>query len=118
MYDFENQVLGFAYATGTRIGSSKAYEHTIEISIYVKKGHFRKGIGKALLSHLLPLLKEQKYHSVIGCLTIPNEPCAKLLERFGFKKCAEFKDSGYKFNQWHSSGFWQLMLEDFQINQE
>lgn len=112
VYEEDGEIVGYAYASvfRTRI----AYRFSTEVSVYVHKDHFRKGIGKALYGALLPLLKEQGFHTAIGGLTMPNEASVKLHEDFGFEKVAEFKHSGFKFNQWHNTGFWQLMLDDYE----
>ena len=69
-------------------------------------------MGRALYVELLSNLKAKGFKTAVGGTTIPNEASAKLHQSFGFKKCAEFRDVGFKFNQWHSTEFWQLMLED------
>ena len=81
--------------------------------MYVDKNHFGKKIGSNLYAKLFPILKEQGFHSAIGGIAVPNDASIKLHENFGFKKCGKIKDAGYKFNQWYSKEFWQLMLDDY-----
>lgn len=111
VYEEDGKIIGYAYATIFR--TRVAYRFSTEVSVYVHKDHFGKGIGKSLYAALLPILKDAGFHTAIGGLTMPNEASVKLHEYFGFKKAGEFKDSGFKFGQWHSTGFWQLMLEDY-----
>ena len=85
------------------------------MSVYVHKDHLGKKIGRGLYAKLLSILQEKGFRSAIGITTIPNEASGKLHQSFGFKKCAEFRDAGFKFNQWHSNEHWQLMLEEFLI---
>ena len=80
--------------------------------MYVDKNHFQQGIGQKLYKDILLNLKYRGFHSAIGCLRPTNTASVKLHEKFGFVKCGQFKDSGFKFNQWHSTGFWQLFLKD------
>ena len=89
-----------------------------QVSVYVDKNNFRKGIGRKLYSELLSILKTQGFHVAIGCLTLPNPGSVKLHESIGFSKCGEFKDSGFKFNQWYNVGFWELMLDDYECNHQ
>src|SRR5690606_4691345 len=98
VYEENGAVLGYAYSGIFR--ARVAYRYTTEGSVYVHIDHFGKGIGKTLYAALLPILKKQGFHSVIGGLTLPNEASVKLHEHFGFKKVAEFKESGFKFGQW------------------
>ena len=111
VYEENGQIIGYAYASVFR--TRVAYRFSTEVSVYVHKDHFHKGVGKALYAKLLSMLKKQGYHTAIGGLTLPNDNSIKLHEHFGFKKVAEFKDSGFKFGQWHSTGFWQLMMDDY-----
>ena len=83
--------------------------------MYIDKNHLGKKIGSNLYAKLLPILKKQGFRSAIGIITTHNDASIKLHEKFGFKKCGEIKDAGYKFNQWYSKEFWQLMLDDYNI---
>lgn len=39
-------------------------------------------------------------HAVIGGVALPNEASVRLHEKFGFEKCAHFREVGFKFNRW------------------
>ena len=80
------------------------------------RNHFQQGIGQKLYKDILLILKHRGFHSAIGCLRPSNKASVKLHEKFGFVKCGEFKDNGFKFNQWHSTGFWQLFFKDLNPN--
>ena len=112
VYEEDGEILGYAYAGPFR--TRIAYRFSTEVSVYIHKDHFGKGLGKALYGALLPIVKKQGFHTAIGGLTMPNEASVRLHEHFGFKKVAEFQDSGFKFGQWHNTGFWQLMLDDYE----
>jgi len=58
---------------------------------------------KALFSEL----KRRNIHSVIGGITLPNDPSIGLHEKFDMMKVAHFKEVGFKFNQWLDVGYWQ-----------
>lgn len=108
VYMVDGVVLGYAYATTFR--ERDAYRHTVESTVYVDPRHFGKGIGKQLYSALIEQLKEQNYHSVIGVITLPNEPSIQLHEYFGFRKVGHFTEVGKKFGRWMDVGFWELIL--------
>jgi L-amino acid N-acyltransferase YncA len=110
VFEEEGKIIGYAYANTFR--TRIAYRFSTEVSVYIHKDHYRKGVGKLLYAELLSILKTEGYHTAIGGLTLPNEASIQLHEFFGFKKVAEFQESGFKFGKWHSTGFWQLMLED------
>jgi phosphinothricin acetyltransferase len=106
VYEENNEILGYAY--GSKWRKKPSYDNTVEITIYLKNGIQGKGIGTKLYSKLIETLKNQKYHTLIGGLTLPNEVSVKLHEKFGFEKAAHFKEVGRKFDKWHDVGFWQL----------
>ena len=72
--------------------------------------NFGKRIGQQLYEALIALLREQDFHSVIGVITLPNEPSIQLHEKFGFKKVGHFTEVGKKFGKWMDVGFWELVL--------
>jgi L-amino acid N-acyltransferase YncA len=108
VYEENGDLLGFAY--GTKWRERSAYRFALESSVYVKHGHFGKGIGFKLYARLFELLREQGCKQVIGVITLPNDTSVKMHERFGFEKAGHFKQVGLKFGQWSDVGFWQLTL--------
>lgn len=101
-------VLGYAYAGAFR--ARPAYQCTAEMSVYVGAGAQGRGVGKALFTRLMELLKDAGIHSVIGGVTLPNEASVRLHESLGFEKVAVFRQVGFKLGAHHDVGFWQRML--------
>jgi phosphinothricin acetyltransferase len=108
VFEDEQQILGYAYATPWKERS--AYRYSYEISVYVKNDTQGKGIGTKLYSDLISQLKKLGTHAIIGGITLPNDPSIKLHEKMGFKKVAEFQEVGFKFGQWLNVGYWQLIV--------
>ena len=108
VYEYNETVLGYAYAT--RWKARAAYRHSVELSIYISKDNLGKGIGKKLYETILAELRKTDVHAVIGGMSLPNEPSEKLHESLGFKKMAEFKEVGYKFQKWIDVGYWELII--------
>ena len=102
------EIVGYAYASKWKERS--AYKHTAEVTVYLKHDATQKGYGSALYAELIAQLKVQGCHVLLGCLAIPNEPSAKLHERFGFKQIAHFSEVGRKFDRWIDVGYWQKVL--------
>ena len=100
--------VGFAYA-GKWKGRC-AYRHSAETTVYVGRDHWRRGVGKALYSALLDLLQKSGMHAAIGGIALPNESSVALHERLGFKKVAQFREVGFKFDRWVDVGYWQILL--------
>lgn len=106
--EHNGEVVGYAYASKWKERS--AYKHTAEVTVYLKHGLLQKGFGSALYTELFAQLKATGCHVLLGCLAIPNEPSARLHERFGFTKIAHFTEVGRKFDRWVDVGYWQKVL--------
>lgn len=103
-YEENGEVIGYAYVSKFR--ERPAYEHSVESSIYMKKGAGGKGRGTKLYSELLSQVSVQ-CHVIIGGIALPNEASVKLHEKCGFRKVAHFLGVGRKFGKWIDVGFWQ-----------
>jgi phosphinothricin acetyltransferase len=101
-------ILGYAYAGKWK--TRAAYKHSSEITVYVRAGQERSGIGSALYQHLLPALKARGVHAAIGGVALPNDASVRLHEKFGFHKCAHFREVGFKFDRWIDVAYWQRVL--------
>ncbi len=104
----ESCILGYAYASKHR--ERAAYKWSVDISIYIRQDCRGKGIGKALYTALISILKLQGYYNVYAGICLPNEASIGVHEYFGFKKIAHYNNVGYKFGQWHDVGWWELQL--------
>jgi L-amino acid N-acyltransferase len=87
-----------------------AYKYSVEHSIYVAHEFRGKGIGQQLLIALIERAKMDGYHTMIAGIDAANEKSCAFHEKLGFKKIGQFKEVGYKFDQWLDLVFMQLML--------
>ncbi|MEW4282509.1 GNAT family N-acetyltransferase [Priestia koreensis] len=101
-------VMGYASLSSFR--DKEAYNGTVELSVYIDEAHQGKGLGKLLMSEILHQAKELHYHVVISGITKGNDKSVQLHARFGFEFCGEFKQVGYKFDEWQDVLFYQLIL--------
>jgi phosphinothricin acetyltransferase len=104
----DGKLLGYSYAKKWKERS--AYRHSVESTVYLHPSSVGKGRGFALLDVLLVELRARQIHCVIGGIALPNEASVALLEKFGFRPVAHFKEVGYKFGRWIDVGYWQLLL--------
>jgi L-amino acid N-acyltransferase YncA len=102
------EIVGFAYAS--RWKTRAAYRFSTEVTVYVRDGLGRSGIGSRLYAELFAALRSFGAHAVIGGVALPNEASLRLHEKFGFKKVAQFNEVGFKFNRWIDVTYWQLIL--------
>lgn len=91
-------VLGYAYASDFK--SRRAYDWSVETSIYVNKDGKRGGIGKALYEELEKRLKAQNIVNLYACITYPNETSEAFHRKFGYRTVARFEKCGFKFDRW------------------
>ena len=56
------------------------------------------------------MLRNREFHCVIGVVALPNAASVALLEKFGLRKVARFKEVGYTLGRWIDVGYWQLVL--------
>jgi phosphinothricin acetyltransferase len=106
--EISGHVAGYAYANLWKERS--AYRFAVESSVYLDPSMTGRGVGLALYSELLTVLKTKPVHTVIGGIALPNEASVALHERVGFVKVAHFKEVGFKHERWVDVGYWQLAL--------
>ena len=104
----EGRLLGYCY--GRKWRERAAYRHSVEVTVYLEPTAVGRGRGSALLDTLLAELRARQFHCAIGGVALSNDASVALLEKFGFRPVAHFKEVGYKFGRWIDVGYWQLML--------
>lgn len=87
-----------------------AYQHTVEISVYVAAAARGKGIGKMLVQPLIDAARRMGKHTMVAGIDASNEASIALHRSFGFEEVARFKQVGWKFDRWLDLTFFQLML--------
>ncbi|QSQ39449.1 arsinothricin resistance N-acetyltransferase ArsN1 family B [Xanthomonas translucens] len=103
-----DKVVGYAYATQWR--ARRAYQSSVESTIYLADGHRGRGLGMALYGKLIEELRRLELHAVIGGVAQPNDASARLHETLGFKKVAHFEQVGHKLGRWVDVAYWQLLF--------
>lgn len=93
-----NDVVG--YAASGRFRPKRAYETSVETSVYLRAGETGRGIGMRLYSELFKLLEGEDLHRAYAGITMPNPASVRLHERFGFKQVAYFSEQGRKFGRY------------------
>ncbi len=99
---------GFAYASKWK--GRCAYRFSSEVTVYLRPGLEGRGLGTALYAALIPQLKAQGMHALLGGIALPNPSSVALHEKFGFAQVAHFREVGRKFDRWVDVGYWQLVL--------
>jgi L-amino acid N-acyltransferase YncA len=102
-------VKGYAYASKHR--ERAAYQWCADVSVYVAESQRRRGVGAALYTSLLALLRLQGFYAAHAGITLPNAGSVALHESLGFRRVALYPAVGFKMGRWHDVGWWQLELQ-------
>lgn len=109
------KILGYAYAAAFK--TRKAYDMSVETTIYLDKDTRRKGVGKALYLQLEKSLKEMGILNMNACIAVPKEEDEHLTndsflfhKALGYELVGTFHDSGFKFNTWYDMIWMEKML--------
>ena len=104
----DGAVVGYAYASEFK--SRSAYRHTVETSIYMRRGQTAKGTGSRLYSNLLARLALRGVHTAIGVLALPNPQSVALHEKLGFRNAGVLLEAGYKFGAYIDVAYYQILF--------
>jgi L-amino acid N-acyltransferase YncA len=104
----EGKLLGYAYANKGK--SRCAYRYSVESTVYFDPAATGRGLGTQLYTALIAELKQRSLHGIIAGVALPNAASVALHEKLGFQKIGQFKEVGWKFNQWIDVGYWELLL--------
>jgi L-amino acid N-acyltransferase YncA len=66
----DGQLLGYAYASAHR--ERAAYGWSVDVSVYIREGLRRRGLGRVLYTSLFAILKLQGYYNALAGTTLPN----------------------------------------------
>lgn len=76
-----------------------AYSDAAEMSVYVKKEHQGKGIGRKLMRAVLDKGRKAGLHTVLARIAEGNEISIRLHEAMGFQHIGIMKEVGKKFGR-------------------
>lgn len=108
VYETNGEILGYCYAHGWK--EKQAYQQTAETTVYVKSGYTHQGIGLSLMQQLIDASRKSGLHTLVACITYPNEASVRLHEKLGFRQVSRFYEVGRKFGQWLDIYDFQLIL--------
>lgn len=103
------EVLGYAYAH--RFKPRAAYQWDAELSIYVSRAVYSRGIGRALYGALIELLQAQGVRNVYCVITSDNERSLGFHRSMGFTDAGTHHRTGYKNGSWLDIVYLERHLE-------
>jgi phosphinothricin acetyltransferase len=105
------RLIGYAYAGSHR--SRKAYQWSVELSVYIDSEYHRMGIARILYQNLLAVLELQGFYTALAGISLPNPNSVKFHEALGFTAIGVYQNIGFKFDQWHSTGWWERPIQSY-----
>ena len=116
-------IKGYAYASRFRV--RKAYDWSVESSIYVHKDCRHQNVGSVLLAEFERLLSLQGILNVNASITTSCDPNDKYVtnasrhfhEKHGYRFVGEFQKCGFKFNRWYNMMWMEKFIGNHTENQ-
>ena len=111
VYEADGMIAGYAYASGYR--ERKAYQWSVECSVYIHDYFQREGVALDLYKALFQILQKQGFRNVYAVINLPNTNSVAFHESFGFTYFATYEQVGYKLGKWKNVGWWRLVINEF-----
>ena len=88
----DGQVVGWGSLNA--FNTRPAYDHVVDLSVYVERAWRGRGVGKALLQHVLGLARQIGYHKMVLATFPYNDAGLALYRRMGFSDRSKSHDAG------------------------
>jgi phosphinothricin acetyltransferase len=98
------------YAGSFRFRTRKAYDTTVETTVYCAPDAVGRGIGGLLYSALFDALRDEGLHVAIAAIAVPNPASIALHERFGFTFAGQLHEVGRKFDRFWDVAWYEKRL--------
>jgi len=102
------QLVGFAALSPYK--ERAAYSTTVENSVYVHRDHGGRGVGTALMLHLIDIARDSGFHSIIARIEAGGTASRALHASVGFELVGIEHEVGRKFRRWLSVAVMQKLL--------
>ncbi len=117
--ELDGRIAGYAYAA--KFHARKAFERSVEISIYLEQGIRHRGLGTRLYTALEQQLKSKGFTTAYALIAsthrIPDEYLSPASIRFhqkmGFHPAGRILNCAYKFGRWYDMVYMEKHLVDF-----
>ena len=106
--DGGGEVVGFASVSPYR--PRPAYAPTVEDSVYVRRDHRGRGVGRLLLTDLVALARDHGFHSMIGRIVGGHDASIALHRACGFEEVGREREVGRKMGRWLDVVLMQKLL--------
>jgi L-amino acid N-acyltransferase YncA len=104
----DGRAIGFS--TFGTYRARECYQSSVELAVHVAKEYRGQGVGNQLLSNLIQVARDRKFHVMMAGIDSANASSIQLHKKFGFQICGEIKQVAKKFDRWLDLTFMQLIL--------
>lgn len=118
----DGTVLGYAYAATFK--DRRAYDWSVETTVYVRRDARRRGVGRQLYEALEQRLKDMGICNLNACIAYTKAPDAHLTndsmrfhQRMGYALVGTFHASGYKFGTWYDMIWMEKLIGEHTAHQ-
>lgn len=87
------------YCLLTHFKKREAYDSTAEVTVYLKPGYERRGIGTFAVGRLEEIAVQNGFHALLAVICEENEGSVGLFSGLGYIKCAHYREVGTKFGR-------------------
>lgn len=102
------------YATASPFRPKRAYDTTVETTVYLRPGLEGRGLGRLLYGDMLSAAAQDGFRVALALITVPNAASVALHEALGFEALGVMREVGYKLGAWRDVGTWVLRLSELQ----
>ena len=95
---FEGEEL-CGYGILSHFKKREAYDSTAEVTIYLRPGCERRGIGSFALQQLEIIAVQNRFHVLLAVICEENKGSIGLFSKCGYEKCAHYREVGTKFGR-------------------
>ena len=110
----DGRIEGFAFAHAFR--PRPAYDHCVEVTIYVREDKREQGIGEALYSELEKQLSAKGYTNLYACVAIGEDEyltnaSPMFHKAMGYREVGTFKSCGRKFGHVYDMIWYEKIIK-------
>lgn len=111
----DGKIIGYSYVSP--FVGRKAYDWSVETTIYLAHTARHQGTGKKLYTVMEKILKKMNILNLNACIGYPKvedeyltKNSAQFHQHLGYRWVGEFHDSGYKFGRWYDMIWMEKMI--------
>lgn len=104
----DGRINGYCYAHYWQ--PDPVYAATWELTMYLAPDTRGRGLGTAMLRHIIDACRDRGAHTLISCITGGNLPCERMHLAAGFTLAGTLRSVGYKFGLHLDDVLYQLLL--------